>query len=172
VPKWSTPERRQKLAELLIRSGGFCVYGERPCPYPHIHHFEKYVTGLAKDWISDDREAKSYLNKILKSQLHRIPERGSLRGTFNFVSRDIYFDSQPQYYIEALGVNGFTFRPFAKIRLASSFMYLYVDIGEPLKGISKNKRRKAVRYGQSLPVEIQRQVQDICNRTIARYLSK
>jgi hypothetical protein len=103
--------------------------------------------------------------------LHHIPEVGALRGQFNAISRDIYFEGQPQYYLESLGVSGLTFKPFAKIRIASSFARLHVDIAEPLKAVSKNKRRKAIRYGQTLPVEIQKQVEAICNRAIAHFLS-
>jgi hypothetical protein len=172
MPKWATPERQAELVRLFLHSGGFCVYGESPCTNPRAHHYENYIIGLIKDWVADDREARAYLNRIMSRQLHRIPEIGALRGSFNAISRDIYFESQPQYYIESLGISGITFKPFAKIRIASSFTRLHVDIAEPLKAVSKNKRRKAIRYGHSLPVEIQRQVEEICNRAIAHYLSK
>jgi hypothetical protein len=172
MPKWATPARQSQLVDIFHRSGGFCVYGESPCTNPEAHHYENYIIGLIKDWVADDREAKAYLNRIISRSLHRIPEIGSLRGSFNAISRDIYFDRQPQYYLEALGISGLTFKPFAKIRIASSFTRLHVDIAEPLKAVSKNKRRKAIRYRQSLPVEIQKQVEAICNRAIAHYLSK
>ena len=171
MPNWSTPIRRDKLVELFERSRGFCVYGENPCTNPELHHYENYIIGLIKDWIADDREARAYINKVMRSQLHRIPELGSLRGQFNFVSRDIFHDSQPQYYLEALGVSGLTFKPFAKVRIASGYTRLYIDISEPLRGVSKNRRRKAIKYGHSLPVDIQKQVEAICNRAIAHYLS-
>jgi hypothetical protein len=172
MPKWATPERQAELVRLFLHSGGFCVYGESPCTNPRAHHYENYIIGLINDWVADDREARAYLNRIMSRQLHRIPEIGTLRGSFNAISRDIYFESQPQYYIESLGISGITFKPFAKIRIASSFTRLHVDIAEPLKAVSKNKRRKAIRYGHALPVEIQRQVEEICNRAIAHYLSK
>jgi hypothetical protein len=172
MPKWATPERQAELVRLFLHSGGFCVYGESPCTNPQAHHYENYIIGLIKDWVADDREARAYLNRIMSRQLHRIPEIGSLRGCFNAISRDIYFESQPQYYTESLGISGLTFKPFAKIRIASSYTRLHVDIAEPLKAVSKNKRRKVIRYGHALPVEIQRQVEEICNRAIAHYLSK
>ena len=171
MPKWVTPQRQTQLVDIFQRSSGFCVYGEHPCTNPEYHHYENYIIGLIKDWIADDREARAYLNRIISRSLHRIPEIGALRGSFNAISRDIYHDKQPQYYLEALGISGLTFRPFAKIRIASSFTRLHVDIGEPLKAVSKHKRRKAIRYGQSLPVEVQKQVEEICNRAIAHYLS-
>src|SRR4030042_603682 len=172
MPNWATPARQSQLVDIFNRSGGFCVYGEHPCTNPESHHYENYIIGLIKDWVADDREARSYLNRIISRSLHRIPEVGALRGQFNAISRDIYFDSQPQYYLEALGISGLTFKPFAKIRIASSYARLHVDIAEPLKVVSKNKRRKAIRYGKDLPVEVQKQVESICNRAIAHYLSK
>jgi len=171
MPNWATPARQSQLVDIFHRSSGFCVYGESPCTNPEVHHYDYYIIGLIKDWVADDREAKAYLNRIISRMLHHIPEVGALRGQFNAISRDIYFDSQPQYYLESLGVSGLTFKPFAKIRIASSFARLHVDIAEPLKAVSKNKRRKAIRYGQTLPVEVQKQVEAICNRAIAHYLS-
>ena len=172
MPKWSTIPRRAKLLELYFRSGGFCVYGERPCTKPKLHHYEYYVKGLVKDWVADDREENSFMYRVIKANLHRIPERGALRGRFNFVSRDIYHDSQPQYYLEAIGLDAVKFKPFAKIRIASGYTRLHVDIDEPLKVLSKHKKRKAIRYGKGLPVDVQKQVESICNLAIARYLSK
>ena len=171
MPNWSTPERRAKLVELFTRSGGFCVFGERPCTNPEVHHYENYIIGLIKDWIADDREARAYVNRIMRKQLHHIPELGALRGQFNFVSREIFHDSQPQYYLEALGIDGLRFKPFAKIRIASGYTRLHVDISEPLRTLSKNRRRKAIRHGKGLPVPVQQQVEAICNRVIAHYLS-
>ena len=168
-PKWATPERQAHLVRLFLRNGGFCVFGEKPCSNPELHHYEPFIDSVIKDWIAEDREARSYLLRLQRQVLHRIPERGSLRGTFNAISRTIYHDNQPRYYLEGIGISGLTFIPFAKVRLASSFTRLHVDIGDILKGLSKNKRRKAVRYAKALPVEAQREVERLCSRAVAHY---
>lgn len=132
--------------------------------------YDKVSNELIADWKADDRQARGFLLSLQRQLLHRIPEKGSLRGTFNAISRTIYHDNQPRYYFEAIGISGLTFRPFAKVRLASSFMRLHVDLGDTLKGISKNKRRKAIRYSKALPIPIQREVDSLCAKAVRDYL--
>lgn len=171
-PKWATLERQAHLVNLFLKSRGFCVFGESPCTYPELHHYEPFSEGIIKDWLADDREARAYIRRLEKQALHRLPERGAIRGTFSAISRDIFYDKQPQYYLEAIGISGLTFKPFAKVRIASSYYRLHIDLTEPFKSLSKNKRRKVVRYGHALPVSVSKQVEFICNRAIAHYLSK
>jgi len=122
-------------------------------------------------WASEDREARNFLLRLQRQTLHRICERGSLRGRFNAISRTIYADNQPQFYFEAIGISGLTFKPFAKVRLASSFLHLHIELGDTLKAISKNKRRKAIRYGKALPIPVQKQVDSLCAKAVTKYLS-
>ena len=172
LPKWATPERQAHLVNLFLKSHGFCVFGEHPCTNPEVHHYEPYAEAIIKDWLADDREARAYLLRLQRQALHRLPERGAIRGAFSAISRDIYFETQPQYFMEAIGISAVNFHPFAKIRIASSYTRLHVDLGEAFKGLSKNKRRKVVRYSQAFPVPIAKQIEYICNRAIAHYLSK
>ncbi len=147
-PKWLTPERKAHLVNLFIRSGGFCVFGHKPCPYPN-HHYELFVEDLIRDWIDDDRARRLAEQKAEREALHKLGERQHpLRGQFSAIGKDIFYASQPQYYIEGISVSGLTFRPFAKVRLASSFMRLYIDLADSLKDTSKNAKRKALRYGK------------------------
>ncbi|MBA7673093.1 hypothetical protein ES703_81281 [subsurface metagenome] len=74
-------------------------------------------------------------------------------GRFNAISKTIYADSQPLYYLEGQSVSGLILKPFVKVRIASSYMRLFVDLGEALREVSKNKRRKAIRYGKPFPRE-------------------
>jgi hypothetical protein len=104
-------------------------------------------------------------------ELHRLGERGPLRGRFSAIGRDIFFGRQPQYYLDALGISGLTFRPFAKVRLASSYVHLFVDIGDALKGMSKSRRRKAIRHGKPLPQAVQDRVNEVCRRAVKHYLA-
>jgi len=132
--------------------------------------YDRVSSELIAHWKAEDREARAHSRKLISRTLHSLNERGSLRGTFNAISRTIYHDSQPQFYFEALGVSALTFRPFAKVRLASSSMRLHVDLGDTLKGIGKNKRRKAIRYSKALPVPIQREVDSLCAKAVRDYL--
>lgn len=168
-PKWTTPRRRTRLITLFLRSGGFCVFGEKSCSAPEAHHYVPFTDGLVKDWQADDR-AQSEAERLAEERaLHGLSERGPIRGRFSAIGRDVFFGQQAQYYVEGLGVSGLTFRPFAKVRLASSYVNLFVDIGEALQGLSKNKRRKAVRYGKGLPTE---EVNTACRKAIRHYLDR
>ena len=136
-----------------------------------IRLYDLRLTEVIGDWIAEDRQAKAFERKAISRMLHLIPEVGALRGQFNAISRDIYHESQPTYFIECLGISGLTFNPFAKVRIASSYTRLLVDLKAPLTSVSKNRKRKYIRYGKSLPIEVQREVELTCNKAIAHYLS-
>jgi hypothetical protein len=170
-PKWATPDRKCQLVAVFIRSRGFCVFGHKGCLIPE-HHYQIYIETLIRDWIADDRAQsvaeRQAERKLLHSQADR---RYPVAGQFNAVSRDIFFAQQPDYYFIGLGMSGLTFKPFAKLRLPSSYLNLFVDLGDTLKAVSKSKRRKAIRYGKALPIEIQRQVDRLCNLAVRHYLA-
>jgi len=147
-PKWATPDRQAHLVKLFVQSGGFCVFGHKPCPYPE-HHYEVFIERLIKDWVAEDRAQRQAEWQAERRRLHSLGERRyPLRGRFSVVSKDIFYGDQPVYYLEGVGISGLTLKPFAKVRLASSFVYLYIDLADSLKRASKNKRRKALRYGK------------------------
>jgi hypothetical protein len=137
-----------------------------------VRLYELKLREVIEDWIAEDKQARAYERKAISRLLHRIPEVGALRGVFSAISRDIFFDSQPQYYIECLGISGLTFKPFVKVRIASSYTRLLVDLKAPLSRVSKNRKRKFIRYGKGLPIDVQKDVELTCNRAIAHYLSK
>jgi hypothetical protein len=136
-----------------------------------IRLYDLKLTEVVEDWVKEDRQAKAYERKAIARLLHTIPEVGALRGQFNAISRDIYHESQPTYFIECLGISGLTFKPFAKVRIASSYVRLHVDLKAPLANVSKNRKRKYLRYGKGLPIEVQKEVELTCNKAIAHYLS-
>ena len=75
------------------------------------------------------------------------------------MSREIYHGDQPLYYLEAIGWSAVTKTPFARVRVASTYEVLYVDLGDTLNrkfGVGKVRRRKAIRYGKPLPLEADR----------------
>jgi len=170
LPKWSTLARRQALIVLFNRSGGFCVFGHANCLIPS-HHYELFIDDLIKDWIASDREQRTLDLKAELRAIHSLGERRyPLRGQFSAISREIYGSNQPLFYIENLGISGITLRPFAKVRVSSSYMRLYVDLGDSLRALSKSKRRKAIRYGKPLPMSVENRVNSKVSQAIKHYL--
>ncbi len=125
---------------------------------------------IVKDWIADDRAQTLAEYQAEAEARHRVIQRNKpLHGKFSGVSRDIFHDKQPLFYVEALGINGITFKPFAKVRLASSQQVIYVDISETLKPLSKHARRKAVRYNKH-PLELDDSIHSDCKQAVKKYL--
>ena len=170
-PKWVSSHRQSYLVSLFVRSGGFCVFGHRPCPIPE-HHFELHIDGLIADWVADDRAEAQALWQAEQRAIHNLAERGRQRGEFNVTGRDAFYAAQPLYYFVGLGISGLTFRPLAKVRVSSTFTALHVELGDTLKGVSKSKRRKAIRYGKPLPKSIQGEVDTKCNEAVRQYLKR
>jgi len=169
-PKWATPSRQTQLVSIFLRSRGFCVFGHKSCTIPS-HYYEVYIEGLIADWKADDRQQDTAELQEERKRLHSLAERRyPLRGQFSSIAKDIFFARQPLFYLLGLGVSGLTFKPFARVRLASSYVNLYVDLGDMLKGVSKSKRRKAIRYGKSLPVELQGEIAQVCKLAVTHYL--
>jgi len=151
LPKWATPERKDALIQLFVNSRGFCVYGHKKCQIPE-HHYHLHTEMLIQDWKQSDRELDNALWQAERKALHSLGERSyPVRGQFSAISRDIHAGNQPLYYLDGQAVSGLTFKPFVRVRLASSYIRLYVDLGEALRHASKSQRRKAIRYGKPLP---------------------
>ncbi|KKN86997.1 hypothetical protein LCGC14_0262660 [marine sediment metagenome] len=169
-PKWVTPSRQAHLVSIFLRSRGFCVWGHTACCIPE-HYYEVFIEGLIADWKADDRQQDTADWLEERKRLHSLAERRyPIRGQFSSIAKDIFFSEQPSFYLLGLGVSGLTFKPFARVRLASSYLHLFVDLGDSLKSISKNKRRKAIRYGKALPVEKQQEINQVCKLAITHYL--
>lgn len=172
LPKWSTPYRRASLVELFNRSGGFCVLGEENCTNPQ-HHYELFIEGLISDWKADDRETRRIEYRLETIRLHSLYEpRTPLRGRFSAISKEIWNADKPLYYTDGLSISGLTLEPFIRIRLASSFTRLYVNIGDALIGVSKSRKRKAIRYGKPLPLTVQQAINDLVCRSVMDYLGR
>jgi len=170
LPKWSTPERRQCLIDLFTKSGGFCVFGHKQCQISE-HHYSLFIDDLIHEWKQADREQRQAEWIATLKAIHSLGERKfPIRGHFSGISRDVWAESQPLYYIQDLGISGLSFKPFAKVRISSSYMSLYIDLDDSLKHVSKNKRRKAVRYGKPLPIHYERKVMEIVREAVKDYM--
>ena len=169
-PKWATPSRQTQLVSIFLRSRGFCVFGHNACGIPS-HYYEVYIEGLIADWKAQDKQQDTAEWQEERKQLHSLAERHyPIKGEFSNIAKDIFFARQPLFYLLGLGVSGLTFKPFARVRLASSYVHLFVDLGDTLKGVSKAQRRKAIRYGKALPVEKQQEIEQVCKLAVMDYL--
>ena len=123
-------------------------------------------------WKSDDRETRRLEYTLESIALHRLAEpKLPLRGRFSAISRDIWKSTQPLYYLEGLGISGLTLQPFVRVRLSSSFMRIYVNLGDSLRGVSKSKKRKAIRYGKPLPLAIEQAINSLVKASVQDYLA-
>jgi len=155
LPKWATLDRRTALVQLFLSSGGFCVYGHKKCLIPE-HHYYLYSEYLIKDWKQVDTEQRRDDWQAELKAMHHLGEQSyPVTGRFNAISKDIFASNQPLYYLQGQSVSGLTLKPFVKVRLASSYVRMFIDLGEALREVSKSKRRKAIRYGKPLPQETQ-----------------
>ncbi len=161
-----------------------CDYGDYPC-YTQKEfvnelgdtvikgecYFKPYQDGLIKEWALSDRQQTLAEYQAESKAIHKTNDRTyPLHGKFSGVSQDVFYDKQPEFFVEAIGVSGLTYKPFAKVRLASSFMRLHVDLKDTLKPVSKNKKRKALRYGK-VTTDIQDKVHDACWLAVRHYLN-
>jgi hypothetical protein len=67
-------------------------------------------------------------------------------------------------------MNGLTLKPFALVKLASSNQQLYIDLGTSLRGVSKNRKRKAIRYHKPLPSQVNEMVTKLVGEAVKDYL--
>ena len=170
-PKWATLDRKNCLVQLFLSSGGFCVFGHKKCLIPE-HHYHLYAEFLIKDWKQLDREASQADWEAERKAMHCLGERSfPIRGRFSAISKDIFASNQPVFYLEGQSISGITLTPFVKIRLASSYMRLFIDLGEALRQVSKSKRRKAIRYGKPLPQDIQALIRYKVREAVKHYLA-
>jgi len=172
--KWPTPQRLAYIANLMrsyIGQSGWKIDVDTGEVYHPI--FEAKAGEVITDWVKDDNAESLALWRKEQKAIHGLGERSyPLRGQFSAIAKEVYLSSQPQFYLMALGVSGLTFKPFAKVRIASSFMglHVYVDLGDKLKSVSKHKRRKAIRYGKALPKDVQEHIDKLCRQAVRHYL--
>lgn len=160
------------VAELMARHGrtlpgGFCVFGHVDCQYDG-HHYEVFIEGLIDEWKADDREERSIAWKNEARSLHH-GDAGRFGRPFDPVAREVFMADRPAYYLEGLGVNALTVRAAAKIRLPSTNIRFFVDVSSPVKGLSKNKRRKLRRYGAATPVGKFPTIHEKCETAIQEF---
>ncbi len=145
-PRWATPIRRLILAKLaleyLARPGWIIDLETGEAFHPE---YSAKAEELIAYWKSEDRQDRRLRLEAERREIHQVNERRPRRSIFD---KEVFYSSQPLYYLEGFGVSALEFKPIAKIRLASSSVRLFIDLTEALKPLSKNQRRKALRYGK------------------------
>jgi hypothetical protein len=124
---------------------------------------------VISDWKADDKRQGRLERKAMHS-LGEYPDNS--RSRFNAIGKDIFHSNQPIFYREGLGISVMTFHTIAKVRIASNYMRLYVevDLTSILRRESKNSRRKAIRYGKKLRRETESEIDRLCWLAVKDYL--
>lgn len=150
-----------------------CAYSPGlACYAPFDNHYELAADRLIRAWQAEDRTQTGLEWKAELRAMHHLGETSTpLRGRFSNIARDIFAGKQPLYYLESLGMNGLTCKPFARVKLASSYLRLYVNLGDSLRPVSKNKKRKAIRYGRPLPDSVGETIAKQVSLAVKDYLS-
>lgn len=171
IPKWVTTERKNHLVKLFLASDGYkCIFGHDNCYIPS-HRYDIYTEDIISDWKADDRIVASEVLRLERLAMHSLGERRQpIRGRFNNIGQDVFHSKQPLYHLEGLGVSGLTLLPFAKVKVSSSYAHLYINLGTSLRGISKNRKRKAIRYNKPLPIENTKRIEGLISLAVREYL--
>lgn len=148
-----------------------CGYGDYACYEPFGAHYELYIAQIIKEHANSKRSLKALEWENEQKIMHSLGERRTpLRGRFSNISRDIRQSTQPLYYLEGIGIDLLTFKPFAKVRLVSSWIHLFIPLGDTLRGMSANRKHKVIRYGKPIPNQINEQIHDLISQGVREYL--
>ena len=165
LPLWATPERRAYLVELLLSSGGHCVYGHGlDCPNAVRHCYLSVEQRIVDGWKEDDCDARAYARRLEKRRLHAAP-RIRRRGPFDSIRREQHLAQRPVFQVTAIGVDAFHFQRVARVEIPELSRTVWVGLGDI--ALSKNKLRRLSRYNKGdMPQEIVNRVRE----EVGRYL--
>ena len=174
VLKWATLPRKQLLVKILSEYMAHLegwkldlITGEFYNP-----QYDERIQVIIKDWKSDDREQAKFEWQAERKAMHSLSEKTlPLRGHFSGVSSEIWHNSQPVYYLESIGMDALRMKPFARVKLAGSYQHLYIELGDSLRSVSKNRRRKAIRYNKPLPLSVNERVTQLINEAVNHYFN-
>ncbi len=169
LPKWATPERRAYLVELFERSRGLCVYGHFGCKNPRDYYAD-WVEDLVEQWVRDDREYRAGRWQAEQERIHRAdPATKPPYGQrFDPVARHEFLaHKQPTFYMVGVGPNALTHHRTAIIKVPSTPIRLHVDVDDVR--LSKNARRKNIRYGKGFAPEVKAGIDRLCFEAVKDY---
>ena len=162
-PQWATPERRVYLALTLTQ------YLPRPdwmidLATGQVYHprYEIRSANMIEEWKRADREERSYLWKLLERRLHAAPNKRIRRGPFDSIRREQFLAERPIFLVVGIGVNAFTQRRVAKVKIPGLEKVIWVDLSGV--EVSKNRLRKLSRRGGKIPEAIHSRIQEAVRR--------
>ncbi|MBU2008718.1 MAG: hypothetical protein KJ624_02520 [Chloroflexi bacterium] len=166
LPLWATPPRQAHLIRLYAQAREF--YEEDGRVVPDNNEAIELAIYI---WKALDREEREEAWRREKRKLHALPKI-LRRGPFDSIAREIYLAERPLWKIEAVGVGAFTFSRVTKVEIPALGKVIWVDLAGVDGSLSKNARRKLVRYRKGkLPSELEESVFARCQRAVAQYLA-
>jgi len=135
--------------------------------------FQNYIEPVIKGWIAEDKVEQVALWQQEQRRLHYAPdERGWHNQQFDPVAKDVFFQQQPPYYLEGVGISGLTFTRIAKVRVPSTPVRLFVDVAtsKRLKKLGQNARKRLRRRG--LLLEEDRIIDQLCSAAVKDFKDK
>jgi hypothetical protein len=140
---------------------------------PVVTKLDDYLIDKAVKYWGDDyrlEQLEQWHNE--RRELHKLNEKSfPLRGRFNNISSVIFHESQPLYYIHSMGIDAIHKLPFALIRLASSNDTIMVTLEDVnFKGLSRNAKRKMIKYSKPMSVSIREQIEQKARLAVKEYL--
>jgi len=108
--------------------------------------YDKVSEEAIQEWVSEDRAEDATAWKRERRRLHSQPEFHK-RGQYDSLAREIFLAARPLWDIEAVGVGAFTFQRALKVRIPGLDKVIWVNLPMP-KGVSRNKRKKILKYGK------------------------
>jgi hypothetical protein len=128
------------------------------------------LQGIIDSWKAEDRERRAYEWQLEQQQIID-GTYGVYGSSFDPVARDVFVNSRPEYYLVALGVSPFTYKRVALVRIPSTFMHLFVDVGDAVQEVSKNARRKALRHGKIRSGALMAKIDESCKAAVMDWWS-
>ena len=128
--------------------------------------YDKIAEAAIHSWKAEDTERRVYEWKLEQRHIQD-GTYGRYGGSFDPVARDVYVNGRPSYYLVGLGVNPFTYKRVALVRIPSTSIHLFVDVGSAIQEVSKNARRKAMRHGRLRNGVLMEKIDELCKLAVA-----
>ena len=154
----------------IIRAAMAAPIAQKSMTREELHHLPPWLSIELKEyWKADDRDARSYLDKLNKRRMHALPGIYH-RGNYDSIQKSADLAKRPLWHIVTLGVSGFTQGRVAKVFIPGLKATVWVDL-KGIKAPSKRQKRRWVRYGKGkAPISLDEQIRDRCSQVVKRYL--
>lgn len=134
--------------------------------YDLRHLYDDVTESIIAEWKAEDTERRNFEWKLEQRTI--TGEKGRWKRRFDPVARDVFMANQPEYYLVGLGIDALNFKRVALVRIPSTSTHLFVDVSRvgTFRRLSKNQRRKIVRYGGSPPADLMGEIKSLCQEAV------